>query len=155
MLIAKCYLDLLVSGDMFKLLLINGVLKVDYSKLSDFEINKLVARAIDGISVNDSTTAIDCYLSANNSNSVKWYKVDFCDPSEFELFNPCNNPSDVRPIILDYGIETSPLFSGKWRASQVASYTFGEDAIYGFEFVDENPLRAAMIVFLMMQDGKK
>ena len=147
MLIAKCYLDLLVSGDMFRVFLIDGVLKVDYSKLSDFEINKLVARAIDGISVNDSTTAIDCYLSANNSNCVKWYKVDFCDPSEFELFNPCNNPSDAWPIILENKISIFPtsIDDGRWQA---------EHALTG-AFKDKNPLRAAMIVFLMMQDGKK
>lgn len=127
---------------------------MDYSKLSDFEINKLVARALDGLSVNDSTTDVDCYLSANKSNCVKWYKVDFDDPSEFELFNPCNDPSDAWPIILKHEISlidpTSAGLDGEWTASKFYPSISKDDV----EHDNENPLRAAMIVYLMMQEDK-
>jgi hypothetical protein len=119
---------------------------MDYSKLSDFEINKFVARVIDGIEVSDDTTAIDCYLSANKSNCVKWYKIDFDDPKEFDLFDPCNNPSDAWPIIVENEISLDPRRTIKrlpWMAEG------GCNQIY---WCDENPLRAAMIVYLMMQD---
>ena len=119
---------------------------MDYSELSDFEINKLVARLNDGICLNDQVTAIDCYLTANNSNCVKWYRIDCCDPSEFDLFNPCNNPSDAWPIIVENKISIFPtgLDEYNWQAEQ---------AIIGI-FKDKNPLRAAMIVYLMMNEDK-
>lgn len=119
---------------------------MDYSRLSDFEINKLVARALDGISPSDKITAIDCYLSKQDSSCVKWYKHDYFDLSEFDLFDPCNNPSDAWPIIFENEISLDPRRTVKklpWMAEG------GCNQVY---WCDKNPLRAAMIVYLMMQD---
>lgn len=114
---------------------------MDYSQLSDYEINRLVARAIDGLH-GDDRTAVDCYLAANIGSAVKtpdgdigWLTMDFC-----------NNPSDAWPIIADNKIGINPATaSDKWAAH----YCNWDIAV-----ADENPLRAAMIVFLMMQDAK-
>lgn len=55
----------------------------------------------------------------------------------------CNNPSDAWPVIKENKIGTVPV-NEWWRASSV---------IAGYhEQHDDNPLRAAMIVFLMMKD---
>ena len=72
-------------------------------------------------------------------------------------FDPCNNPADTWPIIIENKIaliwyETEK----KWSAS---GFYRMEDGCWEWDyspdeyFSDENPLRAAMIVFLMMQDG--
>ena len=63
-------------------------------------------------------------------------------------FDFCNNPSDAWPIILAARIELSPLFDGGWCASYVDHYTYDEAPIYSAQSVHENPLRAAMIVYL-------
>ncbi|WP_312330385.1 phage protein NinX family protein [Atlantibacter hermannii] len=90
----------------------------DYSKLSDFEINKQVAFHI-GLRT-----------------------VERAEEGEFD---PCNNPADAWPIILSNKIGINPgTASDKWAAH----YCNWDIAI-----ADANPLRAAMIVFLMMQDA--
>ncbi|EJC1153962.1 DUF2591 domain-containing protein [Cronobacter malonaticus] len=89
---------------------------MEYSKLSDFEINNLVDGHI--------------------------YK----DPSEAPDTDYCNNPADAWPIILSNRIGVVPgTASDKWAAH----YCNWDIAI-----ADTNPLRAAMIVFLMMQESQ-
>lgn len=119
---------------------------VDYSKLSDFEINKLVARAIDGL-YGDDRTAIDCYLeSFHKDSSVRIPDGDI----GWIHFNPCNNPADAWPIIVENKITVhSPMKYDEpqeWLAFDVNNSDV--------DFKDTNPLRAAMIVYLMMQDTK-
>lgn len=102
---------------------------MDYSQLSDFEINKRVAKSI--------------------------YSVSFVDPlcrtvsvsGAGRLFDPCNNPADAWPIIDKYRISIINLGEDEWGARGVADCK-SKRAIH------ENSLRAAMIVFLMMQDAK-
>lgn len=117
-----------MTGDRFKLFSINGVLKVDYSKLSDFDINGLVS-IIKGLTV----TCYDLHEAP--------YVWDEMNNREF---NPCNNPSDAWSIILDNKISIFPISGDTWQA---------EHALTG-AYKDKNPLRAAMIVFLMMQGDK-
>jgi len=102
---------------------------MNYDEMSDFEINKLVARAVDGIPPNDDRTAIDCFLSHANGTAVKWFQAAYYD---WDVFDPCNNPSDAWPIIMKI-------------KHQLASQKF-------HWYMRANPLRAAMIVFLMMQE---
>lgn len=55
-------------------------------------------------------------------------------------FQPCNSWADAGPIIEKYGICLIPLKKG-WLTG-----------INGVDVKHDNPLRAAMIVFLMMQE---
>ena len=103
----------------------------DYSKMSDFEINKAVTTAL-GMDVSGAT---------EENNIMYGYVPDIC-----------NNPSDAWPVILESRISLRPddmyeeaPHSGYWRADNEA----------GNHCHHENPLRAAMIVYLMMKDAEK
>lgn len=63
----------------------------------------------------------------------------------FKAKDYCNNPADAWPIIVENRIRINPILYTKWMA---------EDYLEDVSSCDENPLRAAMIVFLMMQDDK-
>lgn len=63
-----------------------------------------------------------------------------------EKYDYCNNPSDAWPIIVENRISLSAYDNKNegWFATTDTSF-----------FIDhDNPLRAAMIVFLMMNEGK-
>ncbi|MDQ7883700.1 phage protein NinX family protein [Atlantibacter hermannii] len=99
----------------------------DYSKLSDFEINSAVSMVVRS--------------QAENPESKYVVINDFC-----------NNPADAWPIIVSkkiciaFDVFAEPDDGGGWVASP-AYYIEGERIRH------DNPLRAAMIVFLMMQDA--
>lgn len=119
---------------------------MNYSEMSDFEINRLVAMKIEGVESNDDGTpnfAVDCFLKGEgNSAYVLW-----CGDDEFSTFDPCNSWADAGPIVEKSGIGIMPMLMG-WRAATergCRDYT---------SIANENPLRAAMIVFLMMQEQK-
>jgi hypothetical protein len=68
-------------------------------------------------------------------------------------FDPCNNPSDAWPIIVDNSISlNSPDEAGTdgWEASVL----FYNNRYIDKEYINTNPLRAAMVCYLMMQEGK-
>lgn len=73
------------------------------------------------------------------------------DYIEFD-FNPCNNPADAWPIIAENGI-TLAFQDGNWWADNLAYWVDGVEWNIG-GIIDKNPLRAAMIVFLMMKEGE-
>ncbi|MCB6147255.1 DUF2591 domain-containing protein [Proteus mirabilis] len=106
-----------------------------YTELSDFEINKKVAERL-------FLKFSDCY------------SVILVDG---EIFDPCNNPSDAMPIIIENNIS---LLAPHLREGWMAEYTgSGDDVNDGFQadYFDahhKNPLRAAMEVFLMMKDAE-
>ncbi|HBQ5946563.1 TPA: DUF2591 family protein [Klebsiella pneumoniae] len=118
---------------------------MDYSILSDFEINKLVASAI-GLEVKGYP---------QYDGSAVWYVVkndsgnDFFDYIDYSDF--CNNPADAWPIITANKISIYAMSEkddrGRWGAE-----AFYPNESYHF---NDNPLRAAMIIFLMMQDSRK
>lgn len=123
---------------------------MNYSEMSDFEVNRLVAMKIEGVESNDDGTpnfAVDCFLKGDgNSAYVLW-----CGDDEFSPFDPCNSWADAGPIIQGnyLSIECDDMFdvpipSSYWRAHNPK----------GNHYTDENPLRAAMIAFLMMQEKK-
>lgn len=101
---------------------------MDYSQLSDFEINKRVAKSIYSVSFVEPLS---------RTVSVSGGK---------RLFDPCNNPADAWPIIEGNRISIRNCYEGDWKAEN----EWGESRFH----VSCNPLRAAMIVFLMMQDAK-
>lgn len=61
----------------------------------------------------------------------------------FKAKDYCNNPADAWPIIVENRIRINPILYTKWMA---------EDYLEDVSSCDDNPLRCAMIVFLMMQD---
>ena len=105
----------------------------DYSKMSDFEINKAVATAL-GMDVSGAT---------EENNMMYGYVPDIC-----------NNPSDAWPIIFSSRIMLNPYCADElWKAEVPCGFDgfFKEYATC----YHRNPLRAAMIVFLMMKDEDK
>lgn len=68
----------------------------------------------------------------------------------FKAKDYCNNPADAWPIITENKISIYAMSEtdarGKWGAE-----AFYPSETYHF---NDNPLRAAMIVFLMMKDGE-
>lgn len=113
---------------------------MNYEELSDFEINKMVM----AIAKNWKGATITCTEDEN--------KVGYSEPlyiqgarvgSTINFFDPCNNPSDAWPIIVENRISLEAEGDDEWTAST---------AYYVLQAKSKNPLRAAMIVYLMMQE---
>ncbi|MCL8077211.1 phage protein NinX family protein [Enterobacter hormaechei] len=130
---------------------------MDYSQLSDFEINKCVSVAA-GLNVNMSFDVDEAYArgpvwTAPSGNFYAGIKSSKGNP-----FDPCNNPADAWPIISGHKLSIINA-DDEWLCvpedTAVDGIT-GDDVqmIYsGDGHIHTNPLRAAMIVFLMMQDN--
>ncbi|EFQ9579823.1 DUF2591 domain-containing protein [Salmonella enterica] len=69
----------------------------------------------------------------------------FDDKNIKRKFDPCNTPSDAWPIIVDNEISIN-----RWALSDGC----GADRFGHFDTRDDKPLRAAMIVFLKMNEDK-
>ncbi|CAM8499387.1 phage protein NinX family protein [Enterobacter asburiae] len=126
---------------------------MDYSQLSDFEINKRVAEIVYSIEVvADDFYAKDVPFAYHKDGQVFIF-IDEPLSGDWRSYNPCNNPADAWPIIVDNKIKIEPMrrvrnyneWYEEWDAS-VNSPHFCES--------HKNPLRAAMIVFLLSQDDK-
>ena len=124
--------------------------KMSYEEMSDFEINKLIAfKLYKGCQVELSKgSIINCCVTLNGS-------FKFSDVL-LSSFNPCNNPSDAWPIILESGICLTSPTKGRKSSSWSASWNYdgGRWSVGDIVFGHTNPLRAAMIVFLMMKEGE-
>lgn len=113
----------------------------DYASMSDFEINKSVALALgfrlykDGKSCRENHVAIE-------EGRCGAFAMDWC-----------NNPADAWPIIVENGI-TLAFQDGNWWADNLSYWVDGVEWDIG-GIIDKNPLRAAMVVFLMMKEGEK
>ena len=127
----------------------------DYSKLSDFEINKRVAMALNidmHFFISESEDSFDSEVLPSEMGPIWQTSADMVlkySPSNGNCFNPCNNPSDAWPIIVEHHIAVVPY---RHTLPQAWPTAFGLRSRFTTE--DANPLRAAMIVFLMMQDKK-
>ena len=114
---------------------------MDYSQLSDFEINRMV-----GDIIFKGFWACKPETSGNNTN--KWYYGN--TDTTFEPLNPlpdyCNNPSDAWPIIVENKINV--------YASEGPDFMPWMAGCNSIMVSHKNPLRAAMIVFLMMNKDK-
>lgn len=91
---------------------------MDYSKLSDKQINAAVAMKL--ISIDGG------YLCST--------------------FDPCNNPADAWPIILQSRLYIDPIYIKEWCVTSECD---------SYREIHENPLRAAMLVYLMMQGDEQ
>ncbi len=115
---------------------------MDYSQLSDFEINKRVFKAIVGAKPLGYPHNADGRSVGNESNGdYRWYDY-------------CNNPEDAWPIITENKISimfdsTDTRYEGEYHEWCDAISSCQK---FGIQY-QSNPLRAAMIVFLMMQDA--
>lgn len=116
---------------------------MDYSKLSDQEVNAVVAKKI-GIQFDEEGP---CIFDSSNIDSP----YSDGEPVRFS-FDPCNNAADAWPIIESNGISIVKHGHGMWLASSDAYWVDGVEWQIGGEN-HPNPLRAAMIVFLMMQES--
>lgn len=124
---------------------------MDYGKLSDFEINKLVAIAnrllVQEIDDSKSTGMTSKY------HELRPHTVWVSDgENPWEQFAPTLCWEDAGPIIQSAGISIVKYGHGMWLASSDAYWVDGVEWQIDGE-AHQNPLRAAMIVFLMMQDS--
>ncbi|MGI3375896.1 phage protein NinX family protein [Providencia stuartii] len=102
-----------------------------YTELSDFEINKAVFHK----------AKIKHKYFRFLPNGVITYNIK----DKYKVFDPCNNPADAMPIIIENKLTLSPRYdSDEW----ISESLFYHD-IYS---VNKNLYRAAMEVFLMMKD---
>lgn len=123
---------------------------MNYSKLSDFEINGMVASLTQSTGDHTQTsneTFIHEYADIGEINGlcIGWKK-----------FDPCNNPADAWPIIVANGISLNH-YTGTWEASyeyDAPIGAFGTDEAVTSAIEHKNPLRAAMIAFLLMQESQ-
>jgi hypothetical protein len=113
--------------------------------MSDFDLS---ATILSGMSSNSVTFPTTTSESQAGTDVKSGFSGGF-DSYYFDI----NNPSDMMPLVFESGVELSPLFCGEWVASEVKQYTFEEEPIYGRQAVSDNPLRAAAIVYLLMQGG--
>ena len=117
-------------------------MSTDYSKMSDFEINKLVALAS---GKNIKFISVDA-----DDNEIGVIVGEKCTRQRLP-FDPCNSPADAWPIIVDNGISLECIVVNRrektWRAQFKPAYV-------KHRVNHKNPLLAAMIVFLMMQEEK-
>ncbi|EPL1176674.1 phage protein NinX family protein [Morganella morganii] len=74
-------------------------------------------------------------------------KVFYYNGAKWIEFDPCNNPADAMPIIIENGICMNYIYKDiGWGA-----YHFDEEK-GELEIYDKNYYRAAMICFLIMKD---
>ena len=120
----------------------------DYSKMSDFEINKSVVIALGAKQVDFYENGDRCaiyYELGGEALTVRRGQALLN-----EQFNPCNNPADAWPIIVANEIGVVPS-----KSSSTYAWDLRGGMLKGIKHVDKNPLRAAMIVFLMMKESEK
>lgn len=112
----------------------------DYSRLSDFEINFLVAEALNKFE----------YVSDHNAEGGS---AVLCDSlRDCDTYDYCNDPSDAWPIITENKIAIKPKLITKKEYATPSDYIDGWEAkVHSTWFEDKNPLRCAMIVFLMLR----
>lgn len=109
---------------------------MDYSKLSDFEINKRVA-----ICVRPEIKNWTCYDVSGRACFV----VNENTPKRVQHgFSFTSDPADAWPIIVENRLYIDPIYVSDWSVSSECD---------SFREIHKNPLRAAMIVFLMMQES--
>lgn len=107
---------------------------MNYEEMSDLQINLLVANAI-GVDAAENSGVVFGKVKHEGENVV----------SVVGVVDYCNNPSDAWPIILasKIGIHWNVYL---WRA-------VSNDG--KLNSISNNPLRAAMNLFLMMQEQSK
>ena len=116
---------------------------MDHSQLSDFEINKLVAKAT-GTQVEETYQFINGGEDiADHMSGIVLMRKITSNRKHWKLYDPCNNPADAWPIIFSNRMFVDPIGVSDW------SITSDCDR---YREISKNPLRAAMCVFLMLKE---
>ncbi|AUS01502.1 NinX [Vibrio phage 1.286.O._10N.286.55.C4] len=115
---------------------------MNYEEWSDFEVNKKVA----GIFLPCDYLFDEVSKRVELANYQDVMVGDIHDQvlMPYQGFNPCNDPSDAWPIIIDNKIS---LYNHM-------GYESWEATCRGVASKSRNPLRAAMICFLKMKDAE-
>ncbi|EOA5628545.1 DUF2591 domain-containing protein [Providencia rettgeri] len=106
-----------------------------YIKLSDFEINRRIAEM--------DTKNRYVYFEKEQTIFRKF------NNGQTQKFNPCNYPSDAMPIIIESGIAIRP-----YKTATPVAFNAEIGEFYGHAVYNENVLRAAMELFLLMKDAE-
>lgn len=119
-------------------------MSTDYSKMSDLEININVAELLHP---GKKFTAAYSFFQSEGP-AVQW----ICGYAEYIKADYCNNPADAWPIIVKnrISIDFDSDGSGELREEWVTA----SNQYFSGYLTCEKALRAAMIVFLMMQESK-
>ena len=120
----------------------------DYSKMSDFEINGLIAKHTQ--KVGDFTQSRGLTFIHECGKPVSGFGALCLGWKEFD---PCNNPADAWQIIVKNHISICSYVIH--NHGMVRREYWEADVFTEHKCTDKNPLRAAMIVFLMMQEKKE
>lgn len=119
-----------------------------YRDKSDFEINKAVAVLTGAVPFPFGATEF-----RRSSVSGMESAIIIKSPRKVGAFDPCNNPADAMPIIIDnkicmaYDVFAEERDGGNWVAQP--AYGFSDERVR-----NDNYYRAAMEVFLMMKDAE-
>lgn len=105
-----------------------------YSDKSDYEINKAVAECKYGIGCTGKTQGGDVIVFTDSFTAV---------------FDPCNNPADAMPIIIENKICMNYIDKDIGWGARHFDEEKGELEIY-----DKHYYRAAMICFLIMKEAE-
>ena len=110
---------------------------MNYEWMSDFEINVEVANAL-SVCFETHEQCVYVSIKRDGRNVV----------SVAGIVDYCNNPSDAWPVIVKNKVT---IFS----PNDTHDDSLWMAELDEFHMFSENPLRAAMIVFLMMKDAEK
>ncbi|USR66137.1 DUF2591 family protein [Providencia stuartii] len=120
-----------------------------YTELSDFEINKKVADLIGATPYPTGLTEYHSPAVCGMENAII-----IKSPRKVGSFDPCNNPADAMPIIIDNGI--SIIFDTGCKAwvAGIACWVDGCEWQVSHEVERMNQYRAAMELFLLIKDAE-
>ncbi|MDM3563164.1 DUF2591 family protein [Proteus vulgaris] len=113
-----------------------------YTELSDFEINKKVAESL-------------------KLNTIAYERTEIVlfDDMDATPFDPCNNPTDAMPIIIENKISLLAGDSNFWCARygkwNILPCPSGIEFIEKAQVINDSPYRAAMELFLLMKDAER
>lgn len=117
---------------------------INYDEMSDFDINIRVGKILHG----------RCETEAANQACIHDFAGTHGICLGWKVFDPCNSWSDAGIIIKSHDISLiSRRANGEWKAEL---FLCRKDSFDNYATCfHKNPLRAAMIVFLMMQEEKQ
>lgn len=126
---------------------------MNHQEMSDQKINLLVGQVL-GMDVSLVLSLLDAYDFPIGGRAEQWVKNNKTGVS----FDPCTSWADAGPIIKDNKISLNYCHhEGEWIVHIEGLMNEGcwcwaiDPEYYSYS---NNPLRAAMIVFLMMKDGE-
>ena len=115
---------------------------IKYEEMSDFEVNTAVVKAL---RLPFKSEFCNVFLDHGfDEGACVYTRVDYC-----------NNPNDAWPIIVDNEISLVKDKEVDWWSARSGVVEWSYESMgHDFYFDDDNPLRAAMIVFLMMKEAE-